>query len=77
MGIGGLCWRPPQQHSLQQQHSKSLQVLHSLLVRLHTAQHECSITQRVSKFLEDLLANVTAFGPSESTNIHRQKLQGG
>lgn len=41
--------------SLLQQHSKYLQVLYSLLVHLHPAQHECSITHRVSKLLDDLL----------------------
>lgn len=60
----------------QQQYSKSLQTLYSFLVHVHIDQHDCSITHRVSELLEDLLASVTAFGPSESTNIHRQKLRG-
>lgn len=59
----------------QQQYSKSL---HSLfLVHLHLDQCKCFITHWASGFLEDLLANVTAFSPSESTNIHRLKIWGG
>lgn len=75
----GICAGDPlsSTDNLQQQLSESLQVFLSLLVYLHTAQHECSITHRVSKFLEDLLANVTVFSPSENANIHRQKLQEG
>lgn len=62
--------------SLQQgQYSKPLRTLYSFLVHLHIDQHECSMSHRISEFLEDLLASATAFGPSESTNTHRQKLR--